>query len=97
VVVVFGETVTLDPLTSPMPLSMLMLVALGADQVSVTEPPAVMVAAEAVNELITGVGLVVLPQPITQSSKMQALASCSRANQFEPSRMRFLSVFSYEP
>ena len=94
---VFGETVTLDPLTSPMPLSMLMLVALGADQVSVTEPPAVMVAAEAVNELITGVGLVVLPQPITQSSKMQAPARCNRVNQFEPSRMGFLSMFSYEP
>jgi hypothetical protein len=97
VVVDLGETVMLDPVTSPMPLSMLTLVALGADQVSVTEPPVVMVAAEAVKELITGVGFVVLPQPITQSSSMQAPASCNRVNQYEPSRMGVLSMFFYEP
>lgn len=47
-------TVTLVPVTVPTPLSMLMLVAFDADQLSVADPPAVIVDEAAVKLAIEG-------------------------------------------
>ena len=52
--VVVGDTTLLVPVTVPIPLSMLMLVAPVTDQLSVQDPPDVMFAAEAVKLEIVG-------------------------------------------
>jgi hypothetical protein len=54
-------TVTLAPVTVPTPLSMLRLVALETDQLSVVDPPAVIVDAAALKLPLAMEGAVVCP------------------------------------